>query len=65
METAYEAEPALAAPDSFTEEMKIFAFSIVFSLILISVFRFGFRSNRGIGKELYLKIRRRLRRIRS
>lgn len=50
METAYEAEPALAAPDSFTEEMKIFAFSIVFSLILISVFRFGFRSNRGIGK---------------
>lgn len=50
METAYEAEPALAVPDSFTEEMKIFAFSIVFSLILISVFRFGFRSNRGIGK---------------
>lgn len=37
METAYEAEPALTAPDSFSEEFKIFGFAIVFSLILITI----------------------------
>lgn len=37
METAYEAEPALTAPDSFSEEFKIFGFAIVFSLILIAI----------------------------
>ena len=42
METAYEAEPALTAPDSFSEEFKIFGFAIVFSLILIAIFRYGF-----------------------
>ena len=30
--------------------MKIFGFAIIFSLILIAIFRFGFKSNRGIGK---------------
>ena len=39
METAYEAEPSLTAPDSFSEEFKIFGFAIVFSLILIAIFR--------------------------
>lgn len=30
--------------------MKVFGFAIIFSLILIAIFRFGFKSNRGIGK---------------
>ena len=50
IDTAYEAEPAIEATNSFVDEMKIFAFAIVFSLILIAIFRFGFKSNRGIGK---------------
>lgn len=52
IDTAYEAEPSLIAPDSFSEEMKIFAFAIIFSLILIAIFRFGFKSNRNIGKGI-------------
>ena len=52
IDTAYEAEPALTAPDSFSEEMKIFAFAIIFSLILIAIFRFGFKTNRNIGKGI-------------
>ncbi|MGN0986712.1 MAG: SLC13 family permease, partial [Otoolea sp.] len=55
IDTAYEAEPALSAPDSFSEEMKIFAFAIIFSLILIAIFRFGFKSNRNIGKGITFK----------
>ncbi len=55
IDTAYEAEPALIAPDSFSEEMKIFAFAIIFSLILIAIFRFGFKSNRNIGKGITFK----------
>ncbi|MDY5484307.1 MAG: SLC13 family permease [Clostridium sp.] len=55
IDTAYEAEPALIAPDSFGEEMKIFAFAIIFSLILIAIFRFGFKSNRNIGKGITFK----------
>ena len=50
IDTAYEAEPAFEATNSFVDEMKIFGFAIVFSLILIAIFRFGFKSNRGIGK---------------
>ena len=50
IDTAYEAEPAFEATNSFLDEMKIFGFAIVFSLILIAIFRFGFKSNRGIGK---------------
>ena len=41
METAYEAEPALTAPDSFSEEFKIF--------------RYGFKANRNIGKGITFK----------
>ena len=46
IDTAYEAEPAFEATNSFVDEMKIFGFAIVFSLILIAIFRFGFKSNR-------------------
>ena len=55
METAYEAEPSLTAPDSFSEEFKIFGFAIVFSLILIAIFRYGFKANRNIGKGITFK----------
>ncbi len=55
IDTAYEADPALTAPDSFSMEMKIFGFAVVFSLILIAIFRFGFRVNRGIGKGVTFK----------
>ena len=37
-DTAYEASPEIAAVDSFNMEMKIFAFAIFFSLILITIF---------------------------
>lgn len=52
IDTAYEAEPSLTAIDSFAIELKIFGFAIVFSLILISIFRFGFKTNRNIGKGI-------------
>ena len=34
------------------QEMKVFGLAIVFSLILIAIFRFGFKSNRNIGKGI-------------
>ena len=37
IDTAYEAEPAFEATNSFVDEMKIFGFAIVFSLILMMV----------------------------
>ena len=49
-DTAYEANPDLAAIDTFKAEMLIFLFAIAFSLILVTVVRFGFKSNRNIGK---------------
>lgn len=55
IDTAYEAEPSLTALDSFSTEMKMFGLAIVFSLILIAVFRFGFKINRGIGKGITFK----------
>ena len=36
-------------------EMKIFIFAIIFSLILITIFRFGFKENRNIGKGVTFK----------
>jgi di/tricarboxylate transporter len=36
-------------------EMQIFLFAILFSLILITIFRFGFKSNRNIGKGVTFK----------
>ncbi|MCI6956254.1 MAG: SLC13 family permease [Candidatus Faecousia sp.] len=50
MDTAYEATPELTAIDSFSSTLTMFALAIVSSLILITVFRFGFKSNRNIGK---------------
>lgn len=55
IDTAYEAEPSLAAPNSFADEMVIFAFAIVFSLVLIAILRFGLKSNRNIGKGVTFK----------
>ena len=48
-DTAYEANPDLTAIDTFKAEMLIFLFAIAFSLILVTVVRFGFKSNRNIG----------------
>ena len=42
-------------PDTFAEEMKVFALAILFSILLIAVFRFGFRINRGIGEGVEFK----------
>ena len=55
METAYEAEKGLVMPDTFAEEMKVFALAILFSILLIAVFRFGFRIHRGIGEGVDFK----------
>lgn len=55
IDSSYEADPSLEALDSFSAEMKIFGFAIVFSLILISIFRFGFKANRNIGKGITFK----------
>lgn len=52
MDSSYEAESGLVMPDPFSEEMMVFGYAIIFSLILIAVFRFGFKSNRNIGKEI-------------
>ena len=50
MDTAYESAPEQALADTFGPEMKVFGLAIVFSLILITVFRFGVKANRDIGK---------------
>ena len=49
-DTAYEASPELAAVDSFGMEMQIFFFSMIFSLILVAIFRYGTKENKNIGK---------------
>lgn len=54
-DTAYEASPELPAVDSFGMEMQIFLFGVIFSLILITIFRFGFKENRNIGKGVTFK----------
>ncbi len=54
-DTAYESAPELAAVETFGMEMQIFLFAVLFSLILITVFRFGFKSNRNIGKGVTFK----------
>ncbi|MCI6729409.1 MAG: SLC13 family permease [Candidatus Faecousia sp.] len=50
MDTAYESAPDLTAIDSFSSTLTMFALAIVSSLIIITVFRFGFKTNRNIGK---------------
>jgi di/tricarboxylate transporter len=50
MDTAYEGTPDLTPLDSFSADLKICGLAIVFSLILIAIFRFGFKENRSIGE---------------
>jgi di/tricarboxylate transporter len=50
MDTAYEGTPDLAPIDSFSADLTMCGLAIVFSLILITIFRFGFKENRNIGK---------------
>ena len=55
MDTAYEADPSLTPVDSFSSELKIFGFAIVFSIIVIAIFRYGFKENRNIGQGITFK----------
>ena len=50
MNTAYEATPDLTPVDDFTASLTMFGLAILSSLIIITVFRFGFKANREIGK---------------
>ena len=52
MDTAYEGTPDVPAIDTFTSTLQLFGLAIVSSLIVITVFRFGFQSNRNIGKGI-------------
>lgn len=54
-DTAYEANKNLAAVDTFTMEMEIFLFSLVFCLVLIALFRYGVKANRAIGEGVVFK----------
>ena len=49
-DTAYEANKSLAPVESFSMEMKIFTLAVIFSVMLIAVFRFCLPSNWHIGK---------------
>ena len=51
MDTAYENAPELEPIDSFVSTLTMFGLAILFSLIVISVFRFGVKANRNIGKD--------------
>ena len=54
-DTAFEASPDVAAVETFGMEMKIFLFSVLLSLVLVTIFRFGFKENRNIGKGVTFK----------
>ena len=54
-DTAYESLKLTAPMDSFAMEMEIFLLSLVFSLALITVFRYGIKANRNIGKGVTFK----------
>ena len=54
-DTAFEASPDVAAVETFGMEMKIFLFSVLFSLVLVTIFRFVFKENRNIGKGVTFK----------
>ena len=54
-DTAFEASPDVAAVETFGMEMKIFLFSVLFSLVLVTIFRFGFKEYRNIGKGVTFK----------
>ena len=49
-DTAYEANKSLTPVESFSMEMKIFTLAVIFSVMLIAVFRFCLPSNWHIGK---------------
>ena len=50
MDTAYENNPDLVPIDSFVSTLTMFALAIVVSLVIITVFRYGVKANRNIGK---------------
>lgn len=52
MDNAYEAAPELEAIDSFTNCLQMFVLAIVFSLIVLTLFRFALPANRKIGKDV-------------
>ena len=52
MDTAYEATPELTPVESFSTELVLFFLAIIFSLLLITVFRFAIKQNRSIGKGI-------------
>ena len=52
MDTAYEATPELPPVESFSTELVLFFLAIIFSLLLITVFRFAIKQNRSIGKGI-------------
>lgn len=63
-DTAYEASPEIAAVDSFNMEMKIFAFAIFFSLILITIFRLALKKTEILVKVLLLRNQKALQKTR-
>ena len=54
-DTAYEALKLKAPMDSFAMEMEIFLLSFAFSLVLITLFRYGIKANRNIGQGVTFK----------
>ncbi|UZT82564.1 SLC13 family permease [Caproicibacterium sp. BJN0003] len=65
MGTAYQGAPDLTPIDDFTATLTMFGLAIISSLIIITFFRFAFKSNRNIGKgvafekpEAYNKVQR-------
>ena len=55
VDTAYENNPDLPAIDTFKTEMLIFLLAVLFSVILVTIVRFGFKSNRNIGQGVEFK----------
>lgn len=55
VDSAYEAAPEAVSPDSFGMLMRIFGFSVLFSLILITILRYGLKANRAIGRGVEFK----------
>lgn len=52
MDSSYEAAPELEAIDSFVTCLKMFGLAVLFSLILVTIFRFALPANRNIGKDI-------------
>ena len=52
MDSSYESAPELEAIDSFVTCLKMFGLAVLFSLILITIFRFALPANRNIGKDV-------------